>query len=176
MMTGRALPSLSATAVVTAQLGRAPRGKWWVETTCRFGFPQVIGTPPALRDGTPFPTLFWLTCPWLVASVGAAESGGATGVWASRLAADASISRRLRDSDERYRARRAREGGGADPCAPVGIAGQRDPAATKCLHAHVAAALAGIDDPIGVETLGGSGPDCAEGRCASLLGAVEDSR
>lgn len=173
-MTARGLPSLSATAVVAAQLGRAPRGDWWVETRCRFGFVQVIGTPPVLGDGTPFPTLYWLTCPWLVASVGMAESGGAVGAWTSRLASDASICRRLRRADECYRARRASAGDGADPCASVGIAGQRDLTATKCLHAHVAAALAGIDDPIGIKTLGEFGPACPDGRCASLVDGAED--
>lgn len=176
MMTRRDQPRKAEATTVTAQLGRMPRGAWWVEARCRFGFPQVIGTPPALDDGTPFPTLYWLTCPWLAASVGTAESGGAIGAWTSRLAADPSMSRRLRRSDDRYRARRASVAGGADPCASVGIAGQRDPAATKCLHAHVAATLAGIDDPVGTETLRQLGRHCADGRCASLPGDARDVR
>jgi hypothetical protein len=42
---------------------------------CRFGFPRVIVCAP-LRGDIPFPTSFWLTCPWLVRSLGEAESNG----------------------------------------------------------------------------------------------------
>jgi hypothetical protein len=30
---------------------------------CHLGLPVVIQVPPRLDDGTPFPTLYWLTCP-----------------------------------------------------------------------------------------------------------------
>lgn len=43
---------------------------------CIFGFPSVIACSP-LRDGKPFPTTFWLTCPHLVKVCGALESEGA---------------------------------------------------------------------------------------------------
>jgi hypothetical protein len=41
-----------------------------------FGVPQVIACSP-LRDGKPFPTTFWLTCPHLVRLCGVLESEGA---------------------------------------------------------------------------------------------------
>jgi hypothetical protein len=56
-------------------------------------------------------------------------------------------------ADAEYRKRRAAAAGGRDPVPTRGIAGQSDPLATKCLHAHVANALAGIDDPVGLEVL-----------------------
>lgn len=43
---------------------------------CIFGVPQVIACTP-LREGKPFPTTFWLTCPHLVRLCGALESEGA---------------------------------------------------------------------------------------------------
>jgi len=43
---------------------------------CIFGVPQVIACSP-LRDGKPFPTTFWLTCPHLVRLCGVLESEGA---------------------------------------------------------------------------------------------------
>jgi len=43
---------------------------------CVFGLPSVIVCSP-LRDGKPFPTTFWLTCPHLVKLCGALESEGA---------------------------------------------------------------------------------------------------
>ena len=54
-------------AVVAAQLGRTPRGTRAVAHRCPCGLPDVVETTPRLPDGTPFPTLFYLTCPRAVA-------------------------------------------------------------------------------------------------------------
>lgn len=169
MNPGPDAPTPTDAAVVTAQIGRVPRGDWWVEVRCGFGYPQVVATLPVLDDDTPFPTLYWLSCPWLMAVVSAIESEGGVSYWAARLVADRGLSERLLRADEQYRARRAAlVTAGSDPCAQVGIAGQRDPAATKCLHAHVATALARIDDPVGGELLAALGRECPDGQCASL--------
>ncbi|BCJ58540.1 hypothetical protein Jiend_19620 [Micromonospora endophytica] len=50
-------------AAVAAQLGRTPRGTQAVAHRCPCGLPDVVETTPRLADGTPFPTLFYLTCP-----------------------------------------------------------------------------------------------------------------
>lgn len=42
---------------------------------CRFNHPKVIVCAP-LRNGLPFPTSFWLTCPWLARRLGELESNG----------------------------------------------------------------------------------------------------
>jgi len=55
----------SLDSIVEYQLDRPPRGNWWPRVFCPYGFPMVIETEPFLEDGTPFPTLFWLTCPYL---------------------------------------------------------------------------------------------------------------
>jgi hypothetical protein len=102
-----------------------------------------------LDHSTPFPTTFWLTCPRLVAAVHDLESSGEHRRWAERAAAEPGLAQALRVADAAYREARLSEGGGTDPCAAVGVAGQTDPLAVKCLHARVAAALAGIGDPIG---------------------------
>jgi len=75
----------------------------------------------------------------------------------------------MRAADAEYRQRRAACAGGDDPCAAVGIAGQRDPLATKCLHAHVAAAAAGIDDPVGAALLDEGPRECPDDRCDAAL-------
>mgnify|MGYP001081102865 CR=1 FL=1 len=161
------LPTPADTTVVCAQLGRDPRGAWWVAVRCLHGYPQVIGTPPFVDD-EPFPTLYWLTCPYLAELVSAAESEGAAAEWARRLGADQGLAERMRAADARYRAERAAAAPGRDPVAHLGIAGQRDPLGTKCLHAHVASALAGIDDPAGAELLAATGEACDDIRCAAL--------
>jgi hypothetical protein len=124
-----------------------------------------------LDSGEPFPTVLWLTCPWLVERVGGLESDGGVELWAARLAQEPQLRASLEAAERDYRALRTREGGGDDPCSSTGIAGQRDPAAVKCLHAHVAAALGGIDDPIGAGVLEHTGHACLDDRCGAWLRA-----
>jgi len=154
--------------VVAAQIGRTPRGPWRVATRCLYDHPSSIAVAPRLDDGTPFPTLYWLTCPYLAGHIAQAESDGHVAQWATRLAEDPDLAQQMRSADERYRSLRAEEGGGIDACAGVGIAGQADSCATKCLHVHVSARLAGIDDPIGRELLELWGTDCHDRRCDQL--------
>lgn len=116
---------------------------------CAYGFPTAIAVAPQLGASTPFPTTFWLTCPYLASAVHDLESAGEHRGWAERAAADPGLAARLLIADAAYREARRSEGGGVDPCASVGVAGQADPLAVKCLHARVAAALAGIADPVG---------------------------
>jgi hypothetical protein len=151
--------------VVSKQIGREPRVPWRVATRCRYGYPTVVVSPSILADGTPFPTYAWLTCPWLSEHVAAEESAGATAGWAIRVARDPALAARLRATDLELRAARAKESGGADRCASVGLAGQSDPLGVKCVHAHVALAIVGIDDPIGAELLGKIEADCPDARC-----------
>ena len=162
----------SATArdadLVAAQLGRRPRLPWRVAARCAFSFPTVIVSPSVLTDGSPFPNFAWLTCPHLSRVVADEESAGAAAAWAARAAVDPALAQRLFESDAHLRAARAVESGGEDACASVGLAGQRDPLGVKCLHAHVALALVGINDPIGVEELGKIQATCGDARCRAL--------
>ena len=61
---------------VAEQLGRTPRGTRAVAHRCPCGRPDVVETTPRLADGSPFPTLFYLTCPRAVAACSRLESGG----------------------------------------------------------------------------------------------------
>lgn len=140
-----------------------------MSSRCRFGHPNTVASPSRLSDGTPFPTLVWLTCPWLTEEVAALESLGAAAEWTAKAADDETIAAQLRAADAAVRRARAEESGGDDTCADVGIAGQRDPLKVKCLHAHVALALIGLEDPIGLAVLGEKGAACPDERCSSLL-------
>lgn len=151
--------------VVAWQLGRAPRGRWRCVARCSFGYPTCVATAPVTETGDPFPTLYYLTCPHLVAEVAALESRGAAGRWRRAIAEDPALASRVLDADESYRRARAVEGGGVDPTPEVGIAGQRDPLAVKCLHAHVAAYLGGIADPVGAATMEDVIAECEDRRC-----------
>jgi len=153
---------------VSAQLGRVPRGPWRVAVRCAWDRPAVIVSPSTLVDGTPFPNLAWLTCPWLTELVGAEESTGGAAAYARRAAEDPAFAAALVAADTDVRTRRAAESGGTDACATVGIAGQRDPLGVKCLHAHVALALLGVADPVGEDVLGRVQRWCDDDRCAGL--------
>lgn len=56
-----------------------------VACRCGHGMPQVILCRP-FKGGLPFPTTLWLTCPWLVKTLGRMESVGAVGALEEYLA------------------------------------------------------------------------------------------
>ncbi len=126
-------------------------------------------SPSVLVDGTLFPTYAWLTCPHLSLLLSVLETAGAAAGWAARAVTDPELAEKLVATDIAVRVGRAIESGGEDTCVSVGLAGQKDPLGVKCLHAHVALALVGIDDPIGVEELGKIMTTCSNVRCASLV-------
>ncbi len=78
----------SAEAVVAAQLGRPPRGLRAVAHTCPCGRPDVVETAPRLPDGTPFPTLYYLTCPRAAAAISRLEAAGLMKTMTARLDGD----------------------------------------------------------------------------------------
>lgn len=173
-------PDATDRRVVESQLGRPPRGRWWVAVRCSLGRPLVIAVSPRLGDGSPFPTALWLTCPRLVGLVSDRESAGAAARWSAQLRSEPLLAKRAVAADAAFRVLRASFGDGDDPCRGVGIAGQADPLAVKCLHARVALALCGIEDPVGIGVLceledGGLARECDEPRCADpeVLRAAE---
>lgn len=173
-MTDDAAHTALERALVASQLGRVPREPWRIAVRCRWGYPSVIVSPSVLCDGTPFPTLAWLTCPWLSENVSALESAGAVSRWTALVADDPDMACDLIAADVGVRTARAAESGGHDRCAAVGIVGQRDPLIVKCLHTHVALALLGIKDPVGQGVIEEIGADyCPYKRCARLLRSAE---
>jgi hypothetical protein len=158
--------------LVARQVGRPPRTPWRVAAFCTFGFPTVISSPSCLDDGTPFPTTYWLTCPFLTEAASAAESAGWLAEWDAHIANDPALAAALEETDAELRARRAAETGGEDACAGVGVAGQASLAA-KCLHARVALVLVGIDDRIGAALIESVGTTCDDRRCSLLEPAAD---
>jgi uncharacterized protein len=134
--------------VVELQLGRSPRAFRRVAVRCPFGRPAVTEQEPYDDRGTPFPTTYYLTCPHLVAAVSRVEAGGGVESWTHAAARDPQLAASLSRAHSEQRAVRralARGEQGADDGASLdlGVAGARPDARTlKCLHAHVAFALA----------------------------------
>ena len=133
--------------VVERQLGRPPRAFRRVVVRCPFGRPAVTEQAPYDSDGEPFPTTYYITCRYLVAAVSRLEAAGGVEAWSERAQGDPELARSLESATAAQRAIRrelARGRTGADEGASLelGIAGSRSPAKLKCLHAHVAFALA----------------------------------
>lgn len=153
--------------VVAKQLGREPRGARSVAHRCPCGLPDVVETAPRLPDGTPFPTLYYLTCPRAVAAVSSLESAGLMREQNARLAADPELAARYRRAHEQYLARRE-ELGSVPEIAGVSAGGM--PTRVKCLHVHVAHTLAvgeGVN-PFGDETLARIGEWWRAGPCVAV--------
>ena len=89
--------------VVEAQLGRPVRGRWAVARRCHLGVPMVIENHPRLEDGSPFPTLFWLTCPMLVKRTSRLEAAGRMTELTARLDEDDAMRERLAAAIEALR-------------------------------------------------------------------------
>ena len=139
-------PGMDDRAVVAEQLGREPRAFRRVVVRCPFGRPAVTEQGPYAPDGEPFPTTYWLTCRHLVAAVSRLEAAGGVERWSRVVEEDSSLRADLERATEEQRVirRSLADDDGSDDGASLefGIGGSRNPAALKCLHAHVAFALA----------------------------------
>jgi hypothetical protein len=131
-------------ALIERQLGRTPRALAGVAARCPFGAPAVVRQAGYLADGEPFPTTYYLTCPVAVARVGALEDGGGVDRYQRLVeteagAADAYAWGARRQRELREPAALMRDDGRS---LALGIGGTGRDGAIKCLHAHVAFALA----------------------------------
>ncbi len=129
------------------QIGRPARAFRRVAVRCPFGRPAVTEQSPYDAAGEPFPTTYYLTCPHLVAEVARLEAAGGVARWSARAACDpelrASLARATADQQAlRRRLASGRVGRDGGASLDLGIGGARAFGNLKCLHAHVAYALA----------------------------------
>jgi exopolyphosphatase / guanosine-5'-triphosphate,3'-diphosphate pyrophosphatase len=148
-------PGPTESALIAAQLGRPARGVVDVTAWCPHGYPAVVRTQPYLEDGTPFPTLYYLTCPSAGVRAGAWEAGGGVAELRRLVDEDATLGAGLVWLGGWYRERRraladasgpTRVDGGA--VLDAGIGGPATAGVATCLHAYAAALLAAeVEDP-----------------------------
>lgn len=151
-------------AIVAEQLGRVPRGMRAIAARCPSGHPSVVQTNPRLEDGTPFPTLYYLTCPRLTGQVSRLESEGVMREMQDRLAEDEELAAAYLRAHESYLAER-------DAIESLGtkVTAGGMPDRVKCLHVHVGHALAvgpGVN-PFGDEALRLLADVWPSGECAA---------
>jgi uncharacterized protein len=166
-------------AIVAAQLGRATRAFRRVVARCPYGLPAVTEQNPYDRDGSPFPTTYYLTCRYLVAAIARVEAAGGVERWSRAAIEDENLARSLAGATEEQRAARhdlaaGRRGDDEGASLDLGIGGSRSPAHLKCLHAHAAFALARPGYLLGDRILAEVEPLWPVGGCCSesLRGSV----
>jgi hypothetical protein len=116
-------------------LGRPSLTRCTVAVACPSGGPAVLANEPVDVHGRPFPTHEWLACRALVEAVSRLEAAG--GVRA--LESDPAMTGHILAANARHR---ALHGG-------FNVGGTGDPTRVKCLHAHLAFAMATGGSPIG---------------------------
>ncbi|MFC1415136.1 DUF501 domain-containing protein [Streptacidiphilus cavernicola] len=167
---GPGAPGVTAddTAAIAAQLGRVPRGLRAVAHRCPCGLPDVVETQPRLEDGSPFPTLYYLTCPRAASAIGTLEADGLMKEQTARLAEDPELAAAYQRAHEDYIAKRD----AIEVLEGFPSAGGM-PDRVKCLHVLVGHSLAagpGVN-PLGDEALDKLPEWWRKGCCVQLPGA-----
>lgn len=124
---------------IKLQLARTPRDLLSVVARGTCGNPAVVKTKPRLHDGTPFPTLYYLTCPKLNSKIGSLEAVGLMKELEAKLASDDNLKQNYLSAHENYLAER-KTIEEVSEISDVSAGGM--PYRVKCLHALAAHALA----------------------------------
>ncbi len=152
--------------IIARQLRRKPHAVLAVARRCRFGAPQVIVNHPVAR-GHVFPTMYWLTCPYLSVHVSRLEGQGEVTRTKDWLERTGLLTRMAQVHGRAAQERLAvAQGAGCERLrcdfpaqwavvAETGVGGARAVAGVKCLHMHLADYLAG---PAGAERIANEAP------------------
>ena len=155
-------PSERDIAIVSAQLGRPARNVIGIPARCACGAPTVVATRPRLEDGTPFPTLYYLSHPAATAAVSTLEANGVMPELAALLEGD--VAAEYLAAHEAYLAARRTLG---DVPEIDGVTAGGMPDRVKCLHVLAGQSLAqgrGVN-PLGDEVLDELGEWWQAGPC-----------
>jgi uncharacterized protein len=124
---------------VTRQLGRPARDILEISARCVCGRPLVVKTKPRLENGTPFPTLYYLTQPAVTAAVSTLEATGYMAELQEMLAIDPELAQGYQTAHQQYlQEREAIEV--VEEINNFSAGGM--PTRVKCLHALVGHSLA----------------------------------
>ena len=142
---------------------------------CKYGYPVTIQSLPyKIQNGEklPFPTTFWLTCPYLRRKIGTLESNGYIDKAKEMLkdkntlnefikAREITIQTRLSMVDKNFKYYKY--------LSELGIGGSKDDLKIKCLHLHVANYFKTQVNPIGkwiLENL--ENTECSDCECCKF--------
>lgn len=158
-------PTAGDITALEAQLGRPMRGLVAIAARCACGAPAVVVTEPRLPDGTPFPTLYYLSLPEATKEASRLEAAGKMVEYQQRLAEDEVARVAYKAAHESFL--HTREAMGVvDEISGISAGGMPD--RVKCLHALMAHSLAvgpGIN-PVGDWALADSAWSIEECQCS----------
>jgi hypothetical protein len=124
---------------VSKQLGRPARDIVAIAARCVCGNPVVVQTKPRLEDGTPFPTVYYLTLPGATAAVSTLEASGLMAELQQRLSDEEDLQKNYQEAHESY----LKDRYALDDVPEIdGISAGGMPTRVKCLHSLVAHSLA----------------------------------
>jgi uncharacterized protein len=126
-------------AAVSTQLGRPARDIVAIAARCVCGNPIVVQTKPRLEDGTPFPTVYYLTLPAATSAVSTLEANGMMAELENRLREEQDLAEKYLAAHESYLSDRLLLGEVEEIS---GISAGGMPTRVKCLHSLVAHSLA----------------------------------
>lgn len=129
---------------------------------CPFSMPAVLKVVPFDQKRGVFPTIYWLSCPYLVKKVSQLEDRGLIGELTERLKKDDEFKKRINHCHRRYaeqrrslltaedlRSVKKRSSDILEVLSTSGIGGIREKKGIKCLHAHLADYLINGENPVG---------------------------
>lgn len=173
--------------VITEQLGREPRGVLGVQTFCEYGFPQVIVNRPVSASELEieiFPTLYWLTCPYLRKEIAWLEGEGLIAQFEQRILEEPEFAALVEKNHQDYAKRRlslvpkkvqerlkVEYPDRFQVLATSGVGGSRSLQGVKCLHTHAADFLAQGENVMGAETIKRLNKplSCSNGQCKEFV-------
>jgi hypothetical protein len=124
---------------VSNQLGRPARDIVAIAARCVCGNPVVVQTKPRLEDGTPFPTVYYLTLPAATSAVSTLEATGLMIELQNRLTQEPELAASYALAHQSYLDDRVKLGNVEEI---DGISAGGMPTRVKCLHSLVAHSLA----------------------------------
>lgn len=157
-------PRADDIATVSEQLGRPARNILGISARCVCGNPVVVVTPPRLAEGTPFPTLYYLSQPAATRAASRLEAEGKMAEYQVRLQGDSDSLALYRSAHEDFLAERNSIGLVEEI---DGISAGGMPTRVKCLHSLMAHSLSvgpGIN-PVGDWALADTDWDVDRCRC-----------
>lgn len=173
--------------ILCTQMGKAPKGVLGIACRCKYGYPQVIVNRPVRveeEEVNVFPTLFWLTCPYLKTEVSRLESMGLIGEYQEELENSPELAEEMERVHKGYAQVRlglvpTKVQGKLKDVYPAlykvleetGVGGIRGNEGIKCLHTHLADYLIRKDNVIGqrVYDLLNGEMNCDSANCAKEL-------
>lgn len=165
--------------VVKKQLKRNVNNVLSVAYRCSYGFPAVVFSYP-IRNGKPFPTIHYLTCPHLYKEISQLEEKGFIKLYEERIESDETFRKLYKLAHEEVIKKRIsalreddKNSEWIEVFASVGTGGISNFEKVKCLHLHVADYLAGVNNPIGESVIkdfvGENNQECANSFCSRFL-------